>query len=37
MLREKAFLNVPAGNIQAMFMKMEEVPVSAGERVVTRR
>ena len=36
MLREKAFLNVPAGNIQAMFMKMEEVPVSAGERVVTQ-
>ena len=36
MLREKAFLNVPAGNIQAMFMKMEEVPVSAGEKVVTQ-
>ena len=36
MLREKAFLNVPAGNIQAMFMKMEEISVSSGERVVNQ-
>jgi len=35
-LQEKAFLDVPAGNIQAMFMKMEEMPVKSGQRVVSQ-
>ena len=34
LLREKAFMNVPPANIQAMFMKMEEVTVSEGQVVV---
>jgi len=36
MLREKAFFNVPAANIQAMFMKMEEISVSARQLVVNQ-
>lgn len=36
MLREKAFLNVPAANIQAMFMKMEEISVVANQHIVNQ-
>jgi CRP-like cAMP-binding protein len=33
-LRSQAFLQIPAANIQAMFMRMQEVPMRAGETVV---
>lgn len=33
-LQSRAFLQVPPANIQAMFMKMEELPVHAGQEVV---
>ena len=33
-LQSKAFLQVPPANIQAMFMRMEEVPVKAGETII---
>ncbi len=33
-LQSKAFLQVPPGNIQAMFMRIEEVPVKAGDVII---
>lgn len=33
-LQSKAFLQVPPANIQAMFMRMEEVPVKTGEVII---
>jgi CRP-like cAMP-binding protein len=33
-LQSKAFLKVPPANIQAMFMRMEEVPVKAGDTII---
>ena len=33
-LQSKAFLQIPAANIQAMFMRMQEVPVRAGEIII---
>lgn len=33
-LQSKAFLQVPPANIQAMFMRMQEVPVRAGETIL---
>jgi CRP-like cAMP-binding protein len=33
-LQSKAFLQLPPANIQAMFMRMQEVPVSAGETII---
>ncbi len=33
-LQSQAFLQVPPANIQAMFMRMQEVPKSAGEAVI---
>lgn len=33
-LQSKAFLQVPPANIQAMFMKMEELPVQAGQEII---
>ena len=33
-LQSKAFLQVPPANIQAMFMRMQEVPVKAGETII---
>lgn len=33
-LQSKAFLQVPPANIQAMFMRMQEFPVKAGETVI---
>lgn len=33
-LQSKAFLQVPAANIQAMFMRIEEVPVKAGDVII---
>lgn len=33
-LQSKAFLQVPPANIQAMFMRMQEVPTRAGETVI---
>lgn len=33
-LQSKAFLQVPPANIQAMFMRMEEVPVKAGDTII---
>lgn len=33
-LRSSAFLQIPPANIQAMFMKMAEQPVSAGQEIV---
>ncbi|MFQ5661032.1 MAG: cyclic nucleotide-binding domain-containing protein [Gammaproteobacteria bacterium] len=33
-LQSKAFLQVPPANIQAMFMRMQEVPVKAGEVII---
>jgi CRP-like cAMP-binding protein len=33
-LQSKAFLQVPAANIQQMFMRMEEVPVRAGDTII---
>lgn len=33
-LQSKAFLQVPPANIQAMFMRMQEVPVRSGEEII---
>lgn len=33
-LQSKAFLKVPPANIQAMFMRMQEVPVKTGETII---
>lgn len=33
-LRSQAFLQIPPANIQAMFMRMQELPVRAGEVVI---
>lgn len=33
-LQSQAFLQIPAANIQAMFMRMQEVPMRAGEVVI---
>ena len=33
-LQSRAFLQIPAANIQAMFMRMQEVPMRAGETVI---
>jgi CRP-like cAMP-binding protein len=33
-LQSQAFLQIPAANIQAMFMRMQEVPMRAGETVI---
>jgi len=33
-LQSRAFLQVPPANIQAMFMRMQEVPMSAGEVII---
>jgi len=33
-LQSKAFLQIPPANIQAMFMRMQEVPVKAGETII---
>jgi CRP-like cAMP-binding protein len=33
-LQSKAFLQVPPANIQAMFMRMQEVPVRAGDTII---
>lgn len=33
-LQSKAFLQVPAANIQAMFMRMQELPVKAGDVII---
>lgn len=33
-LRHKAFARLPAANVQALFMRMEEVPIRAGETVI---
>ncbi len=33
-LQSKAFLQVPPGNIQAMFMRIQEVPVKSGDVII---
>jgi len=33
-LQSKAFLKVPPANIQAIFMRMEELPVKAGDTII---
>jgi CRP-like cAMP-binding protein len=33
-LQSKAFLQVPPGNIQAMFMRMQDIPVKAGDVII---
>ncbi|MGH8248293.1 MAG: cyclic nucleotide-binding domain-containing protein [Gammaproteobacteria bacterium] len=33
-LQSKAFLQVPPANIQAMFMRMQEVPAKAGDTII---
>lgn len=33
-LQSKAFLQVPPANIQAMFMRMQEIPVKAGDTII---
>jgi CRP-like cAMP-binding protein len=33
-LQSRAFLQVPAANIQAMFMRIQEVPVQAGDVII---
>ena len=35
-LQSQAFLQVPPANIQAMFMRMQEVPVRSGEVVISQ-
>lgn len=35
-LQSKAFLRIPPANIQAMFMRLQEVPVKSGQTVVTQ-
>ncbi|HEY0722006.1 MAG TPA: cyclic nucleotide-binding domain-containing protein [Gammaproteobacteria bacterium] len=36
MLRSEIFHRIPAGNIQAVFMRMEAISVKAGENVITQ-
>jgi CRP-like cAMP-binding protein len=33
-LQSKAFLQIPPANIQAMFMRMQEIPVKAGDTII---
>ncbi|NNE38448.1 MAG: cyclic nucleotide-binding domain-containing protein [Gammaproteobacteria bacterium] len=33
-LQSKAFMQIPPANIQAIFMRMQEVPVKAGETII---
>jgi CRP-like cAMP-binding protein len=33
-LQSKAFMQIPPGNIQSIFMRMQEVPVKAGETII---
>ncbi len=33
-LQSQAFMQIPPANIQAMFMRMQEVPVKAGETII---
>jgi len=33
-LKSKAFLRIPPANIQAMFMRLQEVPVKAGQEII---
>lgn len=35
-LQSKAFLRIPPANIQAMFMRLNEFPVSAGQEIITQ-
>ena len=35
-LQSQAFLQVPPANIQAMFMRIQEVPVTAGEVIINQ-
>src|SRR3972149_9627197 len=35
-LQSKAFLQVPAANIQAMFMRIQEIPVKAGQVIINQ-
>ncbi len=35
-LQSKAFLQVPPANIQAMFMRIKEIPARAGQRIVNQ-
>ncbi len=35
-LQSKAFLQLPPANIQAMFMRMQEVPAKAGETIINQ-
>ena len=35
-LQSKAFLRIPPANIQHMFMRLQEVPVRAGDTVITQ-
>jgi len=35
-LQSKAFLRIPPANIQAMFMRLQELPVKAGQTIVTQ-
>ncbi len=35
-LQSQAFLQIPPANIQAMFMRMQEVPVRAGEVIINQ-
>ncbi len=36
MLRSEIFHRIPPSNIQAVFMRMEQMPVSKGERIITQ-
>ncbi len=35
-LQSKAFLRIPPANIQTMFMRLQELPVKAGQRVISQ-
>ncbi|HSS64868.1 MAG TPA: cyclic nucleotide-binding domain-containing protein [Gammaproteobacteria bacterium] len=35
-LQSKAFLRIPPANIQAMFMRLKEVPVKAGQTIINQ-
>lgn len=35
-LQSKVFLQIPPANIQAMFMRMQEVPVKAGQTIINQ-
>ena len=35
-LQSKAFLKIPPANIQAMFMRLQEMPVKAGHTIITQ-